>query len=334
MKSNFIAVAVGDIKGIGLELLINSLKEKKINNFVLFTNLQILKKHIKKRKIDIKINIVNKIENNFDYLYDKLNIYNFKSKSEVDNTIKSLIYTYKHTISGKYIGVLTLPLRKDLIIKNNKKFIGQTEFFQQIDNKKNSNMILVHNKLIVSTLTTHIKVNKIINTIKKNNFIVDKLKSLNNTLINDFNISSPNIIISGVNPHAGENGLIGNEENLILKPGIKKAQKLGIQVTGPFSADSILNKSNIKKYDCFVFIYHDQALTTFKYISNFSGVNYTGNLSIIRTSPDHGTAYNLRGSNKASNKSLIECFKLIKFISKNRVNVKTKKIIKSKFFKR
>ena len=127
------------------------------------------------------------------------------------------------------------------------------------------------------------------------------------------------MIISGLNPHAGENGLIGKEEKETINPILSKLRKKGVNIKGPFSADSMLIKKNLNKFDCFIFIYHDQALIPFKYISQFAGVNYTGNLDIIRTSPDHGTAYNLIGTNKYSNKSLINCYKLVNKIYKNRL---------------
>ena len=179
-------------------------------------------------------------------------------------------------------------------------------------------MILYHNKIIVSPLTTHIRVKNISKTISNKLFLFNQIYNLNKILINDFNIKKPKIIISGLNPHAGENGKLGNEENEIIKPVIKKLKKNGILIFGPFSADSVLINKNLKEYDCFVFMYHDQALIPFKYISQFTGVNYTGNLSIIRTSPDHGTAYDLINKKDYSIQSFINCYKLIKKIYKNR----------------
>ena len=127
------------------------------------------------------------------------------------------------------------------------------------------------------------------------------------------------LIISGLNPHAGENGQIGSEEKKYITPIIKKLKKSGVIIDGPMSADSILINKNLLKYDCFIFIFHDQALIPFKFISKFTGVNYTGNLNIIRTSPDHGTAYDLIKTKKFSNKSFINCYKLINKIYKNRM---------------
>ncbi len=323
--NKLIAITIGDINGIGLDILIKTWKEKKIKNFILITNIKILDKVLKKRKIKLNINLVNYEKNKFTYIKNKLNIFSFKANSLQDNTYKSLKYGYNLCANKKCIGVITLPLRKDLIKKKiSKNFIGHTEFFQKKDKKDNVNMILFHKKIIISPLTTHIEIRKVSNIISSKKFLFNQIYSLNKSLKFDFNIKRPKLIISGLNPHAGENGEIGIEEKKIIYPVIKKLQKKDINIIGPFSADSILINKNIDKFDCFIFIFHDQALIPFKFISQFSGVNYTGNLNIIRTSPDHGTAYNLIGSKKISNKSFINCYKLINKIYNNRkLNEKT-----------
>ena len=179
-------------------------------------------------------------------------------------------------------------------------------------------MILFHKRIIVSPITTHIPLKKISKLISKKNFLYNQIYNIYRCLKIDFNFVKPKIVISGLNPHAGENGSIGTEEEEIITPTIKKLKNNGINIDGPISADSILINKNYKKYNCFIFIFHDQALIPFKFISKFSGVNYTGNLDIIRTSPDHGTANNLVGSNDFSSDSFINCYKLIKKINKNR----------------
>jgi len=212
-----------------------------------------------------------------------------------------------------------LPIRKDLIInKIDKKFIGQTEYFQKKDKKKYSNMILYHRKIIITPITTHIKISDLPKLISNKKYIFKQIINLNNTLKFDFNIKKPKLIISGLNPHSGENGNIGKEEIDTIMPTINKLNKNGINIDGPYSADSMLIKKNLKIYNCFIFLFHDQALIPFKYISQFTGVNYTSNLNIIRTSPDHGTAYNLIGKKNISDKSFINCYKLIKKIYNNR----------------
>ena len=318
--NRLIAITIGDINGIGIEILFKTWKEKKITNFILITNINIFNKALKKRRVKLLLNVVNDKKNKFEFHKGKFNIFSYKANSLEDNTYKSLKYGYNLCANKKCIGVITLPLRKDIIInKINKNFIGHTEFFQKKDKKNNVNMILFHKKIIISPLTTHIEVKKISRVISNKKFIFNQIYNLNKSLKLDFNIKKPKLVISGLNPHAGENGKLGTEEEQIISPVIKKLLKKDINISGPFSADSLLIKNNIDKYDCFIFIYHDQALIPFKFISQFSGVNYTGNLNIIRTSPDHGTAYNLLGSSKISNKSFINSYKLINKIYNHRI---------------
>ncbi len=326
--NNLIAITIGDIKGIGINLLINSWKNKKIKNFILVSDAKILNNFLIKNNLKCEINIIDIKKKNLNYVSKKLNIYSYKTNSFEDNTYKSLKFAYKLCEKNICIGIITLPIRKDLIkIKIDKNFVGHTEYFQKIDKKKYSNMILYHNNIIVSPLTTHIELRKISRTISDKFFLYKQIMNLYKTLKEDFNITKPKLIISGINPHAGENGKIGKEEMNYIIPTIKKLKNKGIKIEGPYSGDSLLINKNLKKYDCFVFMYHDQALIPFKYISQFTGVNYTGNLDIIRTSPDHGTAYDLIGTKKISDLSFLNCFKLTRMIYKNRIlNVKSKKI--------
>ena len=317
--NNLIAVTIGDIKGIGVRILIDLWSKNKMKNFVIFSDYKVIKKYIYSIRKKININIVDFENIKSNYKKDKLNIYSYKSTSLEDNTYKSLKYAYNECRKNNCIGILTLPLRKDLIKnKIDKNFIGHTEFFQKLDKKNYSNMILFHKKIIVSPITTHIEVKKIPKFFQSKKLLYKQILNLENCLRNDFNFKKPKLIISGLNPHAGENGQLGNEELNIIIPAVNNLKKIGINIDGPFSADSILKKDNLSKYNCFIFLYHDQALIPFKYISQFSGVNYTGNLSVIRTSPDHGTAYNLIDSKNISKNSVLNSFKLIKTIYKNR----------------
>ena len=160
----------------------------------------------------------------------------------------------------------------------------------------------------------------IVGELKNKNLLYKKIHSLTKTLKIDFNINKPKILISGINPHAGEKGALGNEELLYINPVIKKLKKNNINIDGPFSPDSIFNKVNIKKYDCYICIYHDQALIPFKLLTDFKGINYTGSLDIVRISPVHGTGYNLN-IKKANSDSLYNCFKVINKIINNRKKI-------------
>ena len=323
MNNKLIAVTIGDINGIGLELLIKLWNNKKINNFILITNKEIFLKYLKINKIKLLFKIINIFEiknlkkNNKYFL-----IFDIKAKNNHQNTYNSLLQSYKLNINKHCKGIITLPLNKNIIKKNvNRNFIGQTEFYEKLDKKKYSNMIFYSEKTIISPLTTHVPIHKINNDLKKTDFIVNKIKNLISTLKIDFAIDNPKLAISGLNPHAGENGSIGNEEILYILPSLKKLKRLGIIIDGPFSADSLFSKKNIKYYDCFICCYHDQALIPFKILSKFDGVNYTGSLNIVRISPDHGTAYDLVGLNIAKTNSLLYCFKLTKKIIRNRLKI-------------
>tara|TARA_A100001011_G_scaffold96025_1_gene101021 strand:- start:3423 stop:4400 length:978 start_codon:yes stop_codon:yes gene_type:complete len=323
--SKLIAVTIGDINGIGIDIFLSLFSANKIKNAVLFSNYIFISNYLKKNKINLKINLINGSLNNYTYKKNHLNLFSYKAKSNVENTFNSIIYSHKETIKKKFIGIVTLPIRKDLIIKKiNKHFIGHTEFLQKLENKKNSNMILIHDKIVVSPITTHIRINSVSKVLLKKNYFLTQISNLHKILKIDLNIKDPKIIVSGLNPHAGENGKFGDEEIFINKL-IKSLKSKKMNITGTVSADSML--LNNKNYDCYVFMYHDQALIPFKYISKFSGVNYTGNLDVIRVSPDHGTAYSLKGTKDISYDSLKKCFILINKINKNKIKYNESKKI-------
>ena len=323
-----ILVTIGDINGVGIEILIKIWKTKLNNRFILITNKKIFEKYLIKNKNFISINEINEsIQNipnipniqNLNYK-DFINIYNIDSIKNDENSYKALIHSYE--LLKKYpffSGVVNLPINKDKIIKNlNNKFIGQTEFYMKISKIKIANMIFIYKKLIFLTLTTHIPLNKINKNLSKKNYVYDKIISLSKTLKGDFNIKNPRLVISGINPHAGENNTIGDEESKYIKPAINRLKKKRIDIKGPYSGDGIINKRNFKKYNCFVFNYHDQALIPFKLLSENKGINFTSGLDIIRVSPDHGTGYDIVGKNIAKIDGIINCFKFVNLIDKNR----------------
>ena len=316
LNKKLICVTIGDIEGIGIHLLLKEFKKKKINNFILITNINIFIKYI---KIPIKkINIINQI-NSKNYNKKKLNIYSFKTKNKDTNTIDSLKYAYEFTNKEIFAGILTLPLNKFKINKLvNKKFIDQTTYFSDKENQKYSNMIFYFKNKFFIPLTIHIEIKKVHKSFKNKFMMIKKIENLYITLLKDFNIKNPKMIIAGINPHAGENKIISKDDDKYLLPIVNHLNKNGISVHGPISGDSIINNENLKKYDAFIFTYHDQALIPFKILSNFAGINFTSNLKIIRVSPSHGTAENLIGSNKVISKGIVNCFNLIKKIKKNR----------------
>ena len=316
LNKKLVCVTIGDIKGIGIHLLLKKFKEEKIHDFILLTNISIFNKYIKFPKK--KINILNKSNLN-NYKKKQLNIYSFKTKNDHTNTIDALKFAYQFTKKRIFIGILTLPLNKYKLNKYvSKNFIDQTSFFSNKEAQKHSNMIFYHKKNFFIPLTIHIELKKVHESFQNKTLMVKKIENLFRTLINDFNIREPKMILTGINPHAGENNIISKDDNKYLLPIINQLKKNNIYIHGPISGDGVINDENLKKYDAFIFTYHDQALIPFKILSNFEGVNFTSNLDIIRVSPSHGTAENLVGSNKVKSKGIVNCFNLIKRIHKNR----------------
>jgi 4-hydroxythreonine-4-phosphate dehydrogenase len=179
-------------------------------------------------------------------------------------------------------------------------------------------MIFFYKKKFFIPLTIHIELKNVHKFFRSKTNIVNKIENLYYTLINDFKITKPRIMLAGINPHAGENETISKDDNKYLIPVIKELKKKRISIYGPVSGDGMINFQNLKNYDAFIFTYHDQALIPFKIISNYEGVNFTSNLNIIRVSPSHGTAENLIGSKKIISKGINNCFDLIKKINSNR----------------
>ena len=197
-------------------------------------------------------------------------------------------------INNKDCALVTGPLSKENIIKIDPQFTGHTEHIQKLTKSKNALMLLGSEKLKLAFITTHIPLQKVSNAINEN-AIFSKTKILDIELKKKFKIKNPRIGILGLNPHAGENGKIGNEEINKIAPAIKKLKSEKINITGPISADTAFTLSNRKKYDAFVAMYHDQALPVLKAISFGSGYNITLGVSIIRTSVDHGVALDIAG---------------------------------------
>jgi len=315
-NQKLICVTIGDIEGIGIHLLLKEFKKNKIKNFILITNINIFIRYLKFPKN--KINVVDKI-NLDNYNNKKLNIYSYKTKNKNTNTYDALKYAYEFTNKKIFSGILTLPLNKFKINKSvEKKFIDQTTYFSNKEKQKYSNMVFYYKDKFFIPLTIHIELKKVHESFKNKVIITKKIENLYLTLLNDFNIKKPKLILAGINPHAGENKLISKDDNKYLLPIINKLKKKKIFIHGPVSGDGIINNENLKNYDAFIFTYHDQALIPFKILSNYEGVNFTSNLDIVRVSPCHGTAENLIGSNKVISKGITNCFRLIKKIKKNR----------------
>jgi 4-hydroxythreonine-4-phosphate dehydrogenase len=212
--------------------------------------------------------------------------------------------------------VVTAPVSKTALKHAGVKYPGQTEMYADWCNVKNFVMTFLSQKLRVGLYSIHIPLKKVSNSLN-NTVLSSKLDTMVNMLKIDLSIKSPKIAVLGLNPHAGEGGIIGKEEKEIIEPIIKMRKFRGI-VDGPFSSDAFFANRRFENYDLIFGLYHDQVLIPFKYINAGGGVNYSAGLPIIRTSPDHGVAYDIAGKGIADESSMIEAYKYAKIILKNR----------------
>ena len=217
--------------------------------------------------------------------------------------IKSLTTAAQALKDGKIHGLVTAPIHKKNTQSADFNFTGHTPFLQSLFGADDVLMLMVAENLKVGLVTEHVPVKDIARHISKET-ISRKLKILNASLQRDFGIDKPRIGVLGLNPHAGDDGLVGSEEEEHIKPAIKEAKQNNMLVIGPFSADAFFARNKYEKFDAVLAMYHDQGLIPFKSLSISEGVNYTAGIGGIRTSPDHGTAFDIAGQNKADEASL------------------------------
>ena len=315
----------GEPAGIGPDLIIKLATSKSWEAFKipivtigdpdLFLNRA---KLLKKRVSIIEINNVQKAKKNKSGSIQLIKVSKCKStspgkilKSNARYVLDNLNYAIKETIINKKTALVTGPLNKEALISIEKKFTGHTEYIQKITKSNDVLMMLASNKLKVALATTHIPLKKVATSITKN-LIINKIKILNNDLKTKFNIKKPNIKILGLNPHAGENGKIGNEELDHIKPAVSELRRSKINVSMPISADTAFSQKILKETDAYLGMYHDQVLPVLKTLSFGNSINITLGVPIIRTSVDHGVALDIAGTNKSDVSSLSLAIKTAK----------------------
>ena len=225
-------------------------------------------------------------------------------------------------LAGAKVDVLvTAPINKKNIQAQGFDFPGHTEFLTSYSNVDDSLMFMVYNDLRVGVATNHVPLNEVPKHLTKE-VILSKLKLMNQSLIRDFSIPKPRIAVLGLNPHAGENGVLGSEESDVIIPAIDLASKEGVLAYGPYASDGLFGSGNFKTFDGVLAMYHDQGLTPFKAMAGGEGVNFTAGLPIVRTSPDHGTAFEIAGKNEASPESFRRAIYLAVDVLRSRRNHK------------
>ncbi len=326
-----IGITHGDINGIGYEVILKTMAEPRmLETFipVIYGSHKVAAYYRKNLDLQgLNLNIVNSIE---EINHKRVNIINC-----VDDDIKvelgmstdeagkaALIALERATEDlkkGALQAIVTAPINKKNIQSATFNFPGHTEYLEQkFGSKTPALMMLVNDVMRVAVVTGHIPVKIVADEITEK-LILEKLIVLNNSLKKDFSIVRPRIAVLGLNPHAGDDGLLGEEEQTTIIPAMREAEKQGIICVGPYPADGFFGSGNFNKFDAVLAMYHDQGLIPFKTVSMENGVNFTAGLSIIRTSPAHGTAYDLAGKNLASEDSFRQALYMAYDIYQNRI---------------
>ncbi len=312
-----IGISIGDVNGIGLEVIIKTLIDNRIYDYctpIVYGHTKVASFH--RRAInagELNFHVINQASQAQQRKPNMINCWEEDVKIELGAVTEaggkyallSLQRATADLINGDIDALVTAPINKDNIQSDEFKFPGHTEYLQERDGAAESLMFLVSETLRVGVVTGHIPLNKVAEAITLEK-IVAKLKLMDASLRQDFWIRKPKIAVLGLNPHAGDNGLIGTEEQQTIIPAIEEANKNDILAFGPYSADGFFANGTYMQFDAVLAMYHDQGLIPFKQISFESGVNFTAGLSFVRTSPDHGTAYDIAGKNKASEISFRE----------------------------
>lgn len=310
-----VGISVGDLNGIGSEVVLKTFEDIRMLELctpVIFANVKIISFLKKEFKLTAAIHGIDKIE---QLVLGKINVLNvwreginldFGKNDDVVGSyaIKSFVAATEALKSGFVDVLVTAPINKYNIQSEDFKFPGHTDYLNK-ELTGDALMLMVHDDLRVGLLTDHVPVNEVAKNLTEK-LISNKIHTVIKTLKQDFEIEKPKIAVLGLNPHSGDNGVIGDEEEKIMKPALKKLFDAGNLVFGPFSADGFFGSAQYEKYDAVIATYHDQGLIPFKTLSFGNGVNYTAGLDKIRTSPDHGTAYEIAGKGIANHESFKE----------------------------
>lgn len=305
-----VGISIGDINGIGLEVIIKTLANDKISEMcvpVIYGSSKVVSYHKNIVGIEFQFHSAKSAErihnekiNVVSCWQDSVNITLGKASEESGAyAIKSLEAATNDLKYGLIDALVTAPINKEAMNMAGFPFPGHTEYLnKELSENGESLMFMVNDELRVGLATNHLPLKSVAEAITKEN-LIKKIKIMNESLRMDFGLERPTIAVMGLNPHAGDNGVIGEEEEKIIRPAIVEMKKAGIMVIGPFPADGFFGSGQYKKFDGILAMYHDQGLVPFKSLSFGEGVNFTAGLSGVRTSPDHGTAYDLAGKNMA-----------------------------------
>jgi 4-hydroxythreonine-4-phosphate dehydrogenase len=324
-----IGITVGDINGIGLEVILKALSHKRMLDIcipVIYGSSKVVSYHKNIVALDEvtfygqrnaerlhydKINVVNCWPENVNITLGKPTDMGGKyAQMSLENAVKDLKL-------GLIDALVTAPIHKKSMQLAGFTHVGHTEYLTKELDANNSLMLLASDRLRVGLVTAHIPLRDVAKAITKDR-IIDKLRIFDETLRMDFGLEKPTIAVLGLNPHAGEEGMLGDEEEKVIRPAVIECKKRGTMAFGPFPADGFFGSGQFNKFDGVLAMYHDQGLIPFKALTFGTGVNYTAGLSAIRTSPDHGTAFDLAGKNEADPSSFLHAIFMAIDLHRNR----------------
>ncbi|MHB1278622.1 MAG: 4-hydroxythreonine-4-phosphate dehydrogenase PdxA [Bacteroidia bacterium] len=330
-----VAISMGDFNGIGAEVVLKALSNPKITEICtpcIYGSSKVISFYKKMLNLnDMHLNIVKSASQihtrklNLIACWEEETPINPGTPSEEAGAyaFKALEAAVRDVKNGEIDVLVTAPLDKSTVNTNDRPFNGHTEYLAERDGAARHMMLLVCDELRVGLVTGHVPLKEVASKINKE-VIMDAIAMLHDTLKSDFGLTKPRIAVFGLNPHAGDQGLLGDEETKFILPAVKDAMGAGIYAFGPYPADGFFGSDEFKKFDAVLAMYHDQGLVPFKLLGFEDGVNYTAGLSFVRTSPDHGTAYAIAGQGIAIEASLrnaiylaIDLYRRKKQISEN-----------------
>lgn len=313
-KLPIVGISLGDINGIGPEVIVKTFSDSRLLKLitpVVYGNGKIISYYRKLLNLEsLKYHQITEIDQAKPKMLNILNCWEdnltikpgIATKESAGCALKSLEMATADLIAQKLDGMVTGPINKNSIQDDAFNFPGHTEYLVNRTGVKRGLMLMISENLRIGVVTGHIPLNQVAESITKDR-VTDKLEILEDSLKKDFGIEKPKIAVLGLNPHAGDEGLLGNEEKELIGPLINDLKNHGKLVFGPFPADGFFGSQTYLKYDAVLAMYHDQGLIPFKSLSFGSGVNYTAGLPVVRTSPDHGTAYPIAGKGVADESS-------------------------------
>lgn len=325
-----VAITPGDTNGVGYEVVLKSFVDPVMFELctpIIYGNPKTMAYHRKACGVEVNYTVIQRAEEARDGRLNLLAVSDEEVKIDFGQSnpeagkaaLQSLEKAMQDYREGLFDVLVTAPINKHSIQGDEFHFPGHTEYIEsRVGDGQKALMILLNERLRVALATTHLPITKVAEGITAEG-IIEKLQLLQQTLKRDFLITRPRIAVLALNPHAGDDGLLGSEEQDIIKPAIDKANEQHIDAYGPFPADGFFGAQAYEHYDAVLAMYHDQGLAPFKVLAMDDGVNFTAGLPIVRTSPDHGTAYDIAGKGQANENSFRQALYLATTVFRNRI---------------